>query len=70
MRTSEIHAKLLDRLRSKRNAMVMDSLKAIDNGDDAAFVLGNRIGKRVGMDFIIQEVVDFFTKEEDADDSL
>lgn len=70
MRTSEIHAKLLDRLRSKRNEVVMGSLTQIDSGQDAAFILGNRVGKRVGMDFMIEQVVDFFTKEEDKDDTL
>lgn len=70
MRTSEIHSKLLDRLRSKRNEYVLGSLNAIETGDDASFVLGNRVGKRVGMDFIIGHVEDFFTKEEESDKDL
>ena len=70
LRTSEIHSKLLDRLRKTRNQYVLESLRGIESGDDAGFVLGNRIGKRVGMDAMIQEVVDFFVKEEDQDEKL
>jgi hypothetical protein len=70
LRTSEIHAKLLDRLRAERNKYVLGSLSTIESGDDAAFVLGNRIGKRVGMDFLIEHVVDFFLNAEKKDESL
>jgi hypothetical protein len=70
LRTSEIHAKLIDRLKAKRNEFVEHALVGIETGQDASYILGNRIGKRAGMEFMIQQVVDFFTKEENQDEKL
>ena len=70
MRPSEIQAKLLDRLRRERDKYVLGALGSVETGDDAAFILGNRIGKRVGMDHVIQLVVDFFLKEEKDSEKL
>jgi hypothetical protein len=70
MRTSELHAKLLDHLRRKRDAQVMDGLNPVSAGVDVGYEFGRRIGNRIGMDYMIRIAEQFFEGEEETDKRL
>lgn len=70
MRTSEIHAKLLDYLKRKRNTEVMDGLNPVSAGVDVTYEFGRRIGNRIGMDYMIKLTEQFFSDEEETDKKL
>jgi hypothetical protein len=68
--TSEIHARLLDYLKKKRDIQVMDGLNPVSPGVDVTYEFGRRIGNRIGMDYIIQCAELFFTNQELKDEKL
>jgi hypothetical protein len=70
VRTSEIHGKLLDYLTKARNREVMDGLNPVSPGIDVTYEFGRRIGNRIGMDYMLVLVKDFFEKQEDKDSDL
>lgn len=70
MRTSELHAKLLDYLKAKRDKEVMDGLNPVSPGIDVTYEFGRRIGGRMGMDYMIERVQKFFTDTEKKDEDL
>jgi hypothetical protein len=70
MRTSELHAKLLDHLVKKRNREVMDGLNPVSAGVDVTYEFGRRIGNRIGMDYMIEQARKFFEGEEETDKKL
>lgn len=70
MKTSEMHGKLIDALRKRRNAEVMSGLNPVSPGIDVPYEFGRRIGNRIGMDLMIEIAIKFFEGEEDKDDAL
>jgi hypothetical protein len=70
MRTSELHAKLLTYLKAKRDAQVMEGLQPISPGVDIKYEAGRRIGNRIGMDYMLERAMKFFTDQDQKDEDL
>jgi hypothetical protein len=65
-----IEQKLIQKLTSVRNGIVLNGLQPISAGVDIAYEAGRRIGMREGMDLMVKATIEFFTDAEAKDESL